>query len=165
MVLDRTQGPSGRNPLGSLISSMRSLDLCLAFVNMRPHCRLSCLIWQLSPSQQKWISLPSFLSMWEVAVYFLQLMAREGSCGGHCWAALWTTAPQKVADKDSRNFCSDDRDELFCLEKDPRWKEGIKPLMMTTFMNSAYSANTHTHWSCYMNQKRKMNHAIQRTNQ
>ncbi len=55
-------------------------------------------------SQQKWISSPSFLSMWDIVFYFLQLMAREGSCRGHGGGAL-----QKMAHKDSRNFSRDDR--------------------------------------------------------
>lgn len=89
------------------ITTVGNLDLCLAFVNMRNHCCLSCRIWRWAPILHNYLlcNKSGFFPPphWEVVFYFPQLMTREGNCGGHCW----TTATQKVADKDSRNVCPD----------------------------------------------------------
>lgn len=94
--------------------------------------------------------------MWEVAFFnFSQLMARERRWVGVIVECLWTAAPQKVSNKDSRNFCHD-RDELFCAVKKKRcvgWKEKIKPAVATTFTDASrhtlallHSKDESCHW-------------------
>lgn len=103
----------------------------MAFVNMTNHCRLSSLI---CPLQQKWIS------------FHLVLFSAVNDLWRELWGLLLSGSVNlRPTLSGWQNFCPDDRWIVPLRKKSPRWKKGIKPLMMTTFIDSRYSRHTHTH--------------------